>query len=110
MVIDPTAGNYYLADSTGLGTQDATKALTCELATDVMKCGGKGFPNFSGDMTRLSTTGSSTGWSIDSNDTIHWSAQPNMKFSVGISGSKDLWAEVCPHHFTTHGEAKAIWI
>jgi hypothetical protein len=75
-----------------------------------MRCGGKGFPNFSGDMTKLATTGNSTGWSIDSSDSIHWSAKPNMKFSIGTGSSTDVWAEVCPHHWTEHGTAKAVWV
>jgi len=109
MVEDPAKGNFYLADATGLGTQDASKALACELSDSVLKCGGKGFPNFSGDMTKLATTGSSSGWSIDSNDNINWSAKPNMKFTVGMGTANELWAEVCPHHFTVHGTAKAVY-
>jgi hypothetical protein len=80
------------------------------LTGDVLTCGDKGFPEFQGDMTKLETSGSSKGWSIDEEDNITWSARPNMKFSMGIMGDNDVWAEVCPHHWTTHGTAKAIWI
>jgi hypothetical protein len=111
LVDDPKRGKWYLADAAGMGTQDVSKALACELVADAIKCGGKGFPAFSGDMTKLSTTGNSAGWSIDEADNIKWSARPNMKFSLGLTAtSNELWAEVCPHHFTDHGTAKAIWI
>ncbi len=110
---DPKRGKFFLGGASGTGTQDASKALSCELNGDVIKCGGKGFPNFSGDMTKLSTTGSSSGWSIDADNNIHWSASPDLKFSIGIGSSTDLWAETCPDthgHFTGgHGTAKAVY-
>ncbi|KAH8896535.1 hypothetical protein GQ53DRAFT_838122 [Thozetella sp. PMI_491] len=108
-VQDPAKGIWYLADATGAGTQDKSKAISCELAGDVIKCGGKGFPEFDGDMTRLEATGNSTGWSIDASDNIHWNADPDMKFSMGLGSDNDVWAEVCPHHWSEHGTAKAIW-
>ncbi|KAM7211497.1 hypothetical protein V8F06_013117 [Rhypophila decipiens] len=116
-VNDPTKGIYYLAGN-GAGTKDETKALACELTTgvaatpDVIKCGGKGFPKFGGDMTKLTgtTSGGSAGWSIDANDNIQWSAAKDVKFSIGIGSANDVYAETCPHHWTTHGTAKAIWI
>lgn len=111
---DPKKGLFYLADASGAGTTDEAEALTCELNADVITCDGKGFPNFQGDMTKLSTTGSSSGWSIDSSDNIHWDARPEMKFSVGIGSSNDMYAEVCPDmhgHFTgQHGTAKAVYV
>lgn len=116
MVDDPKKGKFYLADATGLGTQDASKALTCDLTSGVIKCGGKGFAEYPkvGDMLKLATTGSSSGWSIDSSDVIHWSANKNVKFSIGIGSSTDLWAETCPDshgHFTgQHGTAKAVYV
>lgn len=112
MVDDPKAGKLYLADATGAGTKDAEKALACELVVDVIKCGGKGFPDYpkGGDMLQLATTGNSKGWSIDAKDNILWSANAKMKFSVGINGASNLWAETCPHHWTEHGTAKAVWI
>ncbi|KAK3369387.1 hypothetical protein B0T24DRAFT_707919 [Lasiosphaeria ovina] len=109
LVDDPTKGKYYLADK-GAGTQDISKALTCELTADVIKCGGKGFPGYSGDMTKLAPGATaSTGWSIDADGGIHWSAASNMKFSLGINGGTDVWAETCPHHWQTHGTAKAVY-
>ncbi|KAM7188950.1 hypothetical protein V8F20_010362 [Naviculisporaceae sp. PSN 640] len=116
-VNDPTKGIYYLA-ANGAGTQDKSKALTCELTAgtkatpDVIKCDKKGLPTFRGDMTKLSgtTSGGSSGWSIDENDNISWSAVPDIKFSIGIGSANDVYAETCPHHWTTHGTAKAIWI
>lgn len=80
------------------------------LSGDVIKCGGKGFPEFRGDMVQLATTGNSKGWSIDANDNIQWSARPDIKFSIGIQGQTNVWAETCPHHWTTHGTAKAEWV
>lgn len=113
LVNDPTKGQFYLADA-GLGTQDESKALICELSADVLKCGGKGFESFPdyGDMLMLSTSdsASSSGWSIDANDNIQWSAKPDMKFSIGIGSDNDVWAEVCPHHWTQHGTAKAVYV
>lgn len=102
----------------GAGTKDESKALACELTVgtkataDVLKCGNKGMPTFRGDMTKLSGTssGGSAGWSIDANDNISWSAVKDIKFSVGIAEANDVYAETCPHHWTTHGTAKAIWI
>jgi len=111
-VVDPAKGTWYLADANGAGTQDASKALSCQLTGDVIMCGGKGFPDFDGDMTRLAAaeTGGSTGWSIDASDnTIHW-LDPAMKFSMGLESDNDVWAEVCPHHWDEHGIAKAVWI
>ena len=110
--VENSKGKYFLGEN-GMSTQDESKALICELAADVLKCGGKGFRNFSGDMLKLApsnASGGSTGWSIDAKDMINWSAQKEMKFSLGISGSTDVYAEVCPHHFTDHGNAKAIWV
>ncbi|KAK1761518.1 hypothetical protein QBC47DRAFT_397484 [Echria macrotheca] len=113
-VLDPVHGKVFLADATGKSTADESKALVCELNADVLTCGGKGFPAFSGDMTKLATiTGSpSKGWSIDANDNIVWNAQSNIKFSIGISGGTDVWAETCPHHWTEkqHGTAKAVYV
>ncbi|KAH8889173.1 hypothetical protein GQ53DRAFT_766871 [Thozetella sp. PMI_491] len=113
-VDDPKKGKFYLADATGVGTQDASKALTCELTGEVITCGGKGFGNYMGDMVKLATSGSSSGWSIDSSDNIHWSAKANIKFSIGIGSNTDIWAETCPdshQHFAgQHGTAKAIWV
>ncbi len=103
-------GTWYLADATGAGTQDASKALSCQLTGDVIKCGGMGFPDFEGDMTKLETSGNSTGWSIDSSNNIQWSAAEDMKFSIGIYGELDVWAEVCPHDWSEHGTAKAVWV
>src|SRR3569833_4609338 len=59
---DPKKGKFYLADATVLATTDASKAMTCELDDDVIKCNGKGFPNYAGDMVKLATTGNSKGW------------------------------------------------
>jgi len=68
-------------------------------------------------MTRLETAGSSTGWSIDSNDNIHWNAADDIKFSIFSISEPDsepehsVWAEICPHHWADdeHGTAKAVW-
>ncbi|KAK5655300.1 hypothetical protein OQA88_5867 [Cercophora sp. LCS_1] len=110
-VDDPVKGKVFLAEG-GKSTTDEAKALVCELAADVLKCGGKGLPAFSGDMTKLSTvaSGGSAGWSIDAKDNIVWKAKPDVKFSVGISGATDVYAEVCPHHWTQHGTAKAVYV
>ena len=110
-VDDPTKGKYFLA-ANGAGTTDEAKALVCELAADVLKCAGKGFPKFSGDMTKLTgtTSGGSVGWSVDAKDNIQWTAAKDMKFSIGIGSANDVYAETCPHHWTTHGTAKAVWI
>ena len=65
-------------------------------------------------MTKLATTGSSTGWSIDATGNISWSARANIKFSIGIGTANELWAETCPDihgHFSgTRGVAKAVYI
>ena len=105
-VDDPKKGKWFLA-AAGAGTQDAAKALVCQLTADVITCGGKGFPTFGGDMTRLTTTGSSTGWTIDATDNIHWGTNSKMKFSLG-SGN-DIYAEMCEHHGFAHGTAKAVY-
>ncbi|OAA54364.1 hypothetical protein SPI_08983 [Niveomyces insectorum RCEF 264] len=117
-IVDPKKGKWFLADSTGAGTQDQSKALDCELDGDVIKCGGKGFdkyPSF-GDMyqlTAVNPTGSS-GWTIDTDDTIHWNAKPKLNFDVGIGADNNLWAENCPDahgHWTgVRGVAKAVWV
>ena len=111
---DPKKGKFYLADATGLATTDASKAMTCELDDDVIKCNGKGFPNYAGDMVKLATTGNSKGWSIDAEDNIKWSAKPNIKFSIGMGSTNSVWAETCPDshgHFTgQHGTAKAVYV
>jgi len=65
-------------------------------------------------MTKLSTvSGGSSGWSIDANDNIKWSAKSGVRFSIGFGGSNDVWAETCPDahgHFTSHGTAKAVYV
>jgi hypothetical protein len=118
-IIDPTKGKWFLANATGAGTQDPTKALICELASDVLKCGGMGFDDYPswGDMYQLTATNAtgSTGWSIDSSDNIHWSVdEQKINFDVGIGESNDLWAETCPdfhgHFVGERGIAKAIWV
>ena len=113
-IIDPMVGKWFLSSTNGTGTQDASKALICTLNNSVMKCGGKGFPDFSGDMVLLATADAeseSEGWSIDSNNNIDWNAMENMKFSV-IGDDNEMWAEVCPHEHLDghHGEAKAIYV
>jgi hypothetical protein len=94
--------------------QDASKALSCELAGDVLKCGGKGFTSFGlGDMVKLTTvsSGGSGGWSIDGSNNIKWNAKSSLKFS--LRNTNEIWAEVCPDthgHFTgRHGSAKAVY-
>jgi hypothetical protein len=111
---DPKLGKFYLANASGKGTTDASKALTCELAGDVLKCGGKGFTSFGfGDMVKLSSASGagSGGWSIDSNNQIHWNARSSMKFSM--RNGNELWAEVCPdlhgHFAGHHGGATAVF-
>jgi hypothetical protein len=113
MIEDSKKGKFYLASASGAGTQDPSKAMDCSLSGDVLKCGGKGFTSFGfGDMVKLSTTGSSKGWSIDSSNTIHWNARPSMRFSVRYQN--EMWAEVCPdlhgHFYGQHGDAKAEFI
>ena len=113
-VNDPLTGKWYLSTTSGTATRDASKALICTLSNTVMKCGGKGFPEFSGDMTLLATDdaeGGSEGWSVDSKDNIDWNAMPDMKFSV-IEDDNQVWAEVCPHEHLDghHGEAKAVYV
>ena len=118
-IVDPKKGIWYLADATGAGTQDKSKALDCELAADVLKCGGAGFndyPSF-GDMFQLTAATKGTGskgWTIDANDNIKWSAKANINFDVGIGESNDMWAETCPdmhaHWVGKRGYAKAIWV
>ncbi len=92
--------------------------MDCELDSDVIKCGGKGFDKYPGfgDMYQLkagSATGS-TGWSIDSSDQIHWSAKSKINFDVGIGADNNLWAETCPdahgHFVGERGIAKAVWV
>jgi len=55
----------------------------------------------------------STGWSIDASDNIVWkAATAEIKFSIGLSGATDVYAETCPHHWAAneHGTAKAVWV
>ncbi len=112
-VSDPKLGKWYLADASGRGTQDPSKALTCELAGDSIKCGGKGFASFPvvADMTKLSAGAGSSGWSVDASGNINWTARSNMKFS--IRNTNEIWAEVCPdlhgHFAGHHGNAKAVF-
>ncbi|KAK0712095.1 hypothetical protein B0H67DRAFT_555952 [Lasiosphaeris hirsuta] len=111
-VNDPTKGKVFLGEA-GVATTDEAKALVCELSADVLKCGGKGFADFrAGDMLKLSpsASGSSKGWTIDETDNILWKAQANIKFSIGIGSANDVYAETCPHHWTQHGTAKAIYV
>lgn len=116
-IVDPKKGKWFLSDATGAGTQDITKALDCAIASGIITCGGKGFDNYPryGDMYQLtaSSTPGSSGWAIDSDDKILWSAKPKINFDVGINGETNLWAETCPDahgHWTGgRGYAKAVW-
>ena len=113
-VVDPVKGKHFLGPS-ATATLDESKALVCELVVDVLKCAGKGFADYpkAGDMVKFapSSTLNAAGWSIDDKDNIVWkSGQPDIKFSIGIGSANDVYAETCPHHWTQHGSAKAIWI
>ncbi|KAK4450228.1 hypothetical protein QBC34DRAFT_379431 [Podospora aff. communis PSN243] len=115
-VQDPKRGKLYLGEG-GASTADETKALVCTLTADVLKCGGKGFQAYprGGDMMKLTPgTSSAGGWSIDAQDNIAWKATgvtQEIKFSIGLSGATDVYAETCPHHWASneHGTAKAVW-
>ncbi|KAK3313359.1 hypothetical protein B0H66DRAFT_629122 [Apodospora peruviana] len=113
--VENNKGKYFLGEA-GVATQDETKALVCELAADVLKCAGKGFPDFkAGDMLKLApaaTGAGSAGWSVDASDNIVWAAKPKVQFSIGINGASDVYAEVCPHHWQSneHGTAKAVYV
>jgi hypothetical protein len=111
---DPASGKWFLGNADGTATRDASKALVCTLSNTIMKCGGKGFPEFSGDMTMLATADAETesnGWSINAKDAIDWNAMEGMRFSV-IGDDNQVWAEVCPHEHLDghHGDAKAVWV
>ncbi|KJR89806.1 uncharacterized protein SPSK_06677 [Sporothrix schenckii 1099-18] len=122
-IVDPKKGKWFLADATGAGTQDQTKALDCQLAgtaNDVLTCGGKAFdkyPNF-GDMFQMEASqpvaSGSTGWSIDSDNKVHWNAKPKINFDIGLGSETNLWAETCPDahgHWTgERGYAVAVWV
>ena len=113
-IVDPAKGKQFLGPS-ATATLDESKALVCELVVDVLKCAGKGFAEYpkAGDMVKFapSSTANAAGWSIDDKDNIVWkSGQPDIKFSIGIGSANDVYAETCPHHWTQHGSAKAVWI
>lgn len=86
----------------------------------MLTCGGKAFDKYPsyGDMFQMEASvaaaSGSTGWSIDSNDTVHWSAKAKINFDVGIGSQTNLWAETCPDahgHWTgERGYAKAVWV
>ncbi|CAK7226149.1 hypothetical protein SBRCBS47491_006133 [Sporothrix bragantina] len=122
-IVDPKKGKWFLADATGAGTQDQTKAMDCALAGangDVLTCGNKAFAKYPtvGDMFQMEATvadvsAGSTGWTIDADNKVHWSAKAKINFDVGIGSQNNLWAETCPDahgHWTgERGYAVAVF-